>query len=340
LTTFSDLGLPAPILKALTSEGYETPTPIQAGAIPHVLAGRDLLGLAQTGTGKTAAFSLPILSRLAADPRRPGPRACRVLVLSPTRELASQIEASITTYGRFLRLTSTLVFGGVPIGRQIRAMGQGVDIVVATPGRLLDLMNQRAITLAEVSTFVLDEADRMLDLGFMRDIQKIVQALPAKRQNLFFSATMPQAIARLAASMLKDPIEVKVAPVSATADRIDQSLVFCPTRDKQAMLHHLLADASISRALVRRQTAQRRRHQGRRHSRQQVAGPARAGPGGVPGRQCAAPGRNRYRGPRHRCRRRHPCDQLRPAEHCRNLCPPDRPHGPRRGGRQGDFAGG
>lgn len=250
MTTFSDLGLPAPILKALASEGYHSPTPIQAGAIPHVLAGRDLLGLAQTGTGKTAAFSLPILSRLAADPRRAGPRGCRVLVLSPTRELASQIEASITTYGRFLRLSSTLVFGGVPIGRQIRAMGQGVDIVVATPGRLLDLMNQRAITLAEVSTFVLDEADRMLDLGFMRDIQKIVQALPPKRQNLFFSATMPQAIARLAASMLKDPVEVKVAPVSATADRIDQSVVFCPTRDKQAMLHHLLADASISRALV------------------------------------------------------------------------------------------
>ena len=250
LTTFSDLGLPAPILKALAAEGYETPTPIQAGAIPHVLAGRDLLGIAQTGTGKTAAFSLPILGRLSMTDAQPKPRSCRVLVLSPTRELASQIEANIIAYAKFLRLSTTLIFGGVPVGRQIRACARGVDIVVATPGRLIDLLNQRALTLEDVGVFVLDEADRMLDLGFMRDIQKIVSLLPKKRQSLFFSATMPPAIAKLASTLLTNPVEVAVAPVSSTAERIRQSVIFCPTRDKQAMLHGLLADDTISRALV------------------------------------------------------------------------------------------
>ncbi len=250
MTTFSDLGLPAPILKALAAEGYETPTPIQAGAIPHVLAGRDLLGIAQTGTGKTAAFALPILGRLMMTDAQPKPRGCRVLVLSPTRELASQIEANIIAYAKFLRFSTTLIFGGVPVGRQIRACARGVDVVVATPGRLIDLINQRALTLDEVGVFVLDEADRMLDLGFMRDIQRIVGLLPKKRQSLFFSATMPPAIAKLAGSLLTNPVEVAVAPVSATADRIAQSIIFCPTRDKQAMLHGLLADAAISRALV------------------------------------------------------------------------------------------
>ena len=250
MTTFSDLGLPAPILQALAAEGYETPTPIQERAIPHVLAGRDLLGIAQTGTGKTAAFALPILSNLTANPKRVGPRACRVLVLSPTRELSSQIEANIIGYGRNLKLRSTLIFGGVPIGRQIRACAGGVDIVVATPGRLLDLLSQRAIHLSEVDVFVLDEADRMLDLGFMRDIQKIVSLLPKQRQNLFFSATMPKEIARFASALLRDPVEVSVAPVSATADRIAQSIIHVPNRDKQAMLHRLLANADIARALV------------------------------------------------------------------------------------------
>ena len=250
MTTFSDLGLPAPILQALAAEGYTTPTPIQDRAIPHVLQGRDLLGIAQTGTGKTAAFSLPILSRLTANPKRASARGCRVLVLSPTRELSSQIEASIVSYGRFLKLRSTLIFGGVPINRQIRACAGGVDIVVATPGRLLDLLSQRAIHLNDVEVFVLDEADRMLDLGFMRDIQKIVQLLPKQRQNLFFSATMPKEIARFAAALLKDPVEVSVAPVSATADRIAQSLIHVPNRDKQAMLHRLLANPEIARALV------------------------------------------------------------------------------------------
>ncbi len=250
MTTFTDLGLPAPILQALAAEGYETPTPIQTGAIPHVLAGRDLLGIAQTGTGKTAAFALPILGRLMLSDAQPRPRACRVLVLSPTRELASQIEANIIAYARNLRFSTTLIFGGVPIGRQIRACARGVDIVVATPGRLLDLISQRALTLEDVGVFVLDEADRMLDLGFMRDIQKIVGMLPRKRQSLFFSATMPPAIAKLAGSLLSNPVEVTVAPVSSTAERIAQSVIFCPTRDKQAMLHGLLGDAALSRALV------------------------------------------------------------------------------------------
>ena len=250
LNTFTDLGLPAPILQALATEGYETPTPIQGQAIPHVLAGRDLLGIAQTGTGKTAAFSLPILANLAKTPLRVSPRACRVLVLSPTRELASQIEANIIAYGRNLKLRSTLIFGGVPINRQIRACAGGVDIVVATPGRLLDLLNQRAVTLSEVEVFVLDEADRMLDLGFMRDIQKIVGLLPKQRQNLFFSATMPKEIARFAASLLKDPVEVSVTPPSTTVERIAQSVIHVPNRDKQAMLHRLLGDPSIARALV------------------------------------------------------------------------------------------
>ncbi len=250
MTSFTDLGLPGPILQALATEGYETPTPIQAQAIPHVLAGRDLLGIAQTGTGKTAAFALPILANLSKVPRRASPRACRVLVLSPTRELASQIEANVIAYGNNLRLRSTLIFGGVPINRQIRACAGGIDIVVATPGRLLDLLNQRAVTLNEVEVFVLDEADRMLDLGFMRDIQKIVALLPKQRQNLFFSATMPKEIARFAASLLKNPVEVSVTPPASTVERIEQGLIHVPNRDKQAMLHRLLGNPSIARALV------------------------------------------------------------------------------------------
>ena len=250
MTTFSDFGLAQPLLKALAAEGYDTPTPIQGKAIPHVMEGRDLLGVAQTGTGKTAAFSLPILHRLAADDRRPAPRSCRALVLSPTRELASQIQASIRTYGKFTRITSTVIFGGVPVGRQIRACQQGVDIVVATPGRLLDVINQRALSLADVEVFILDEADQMLDMGFFRDIKKIVAMLPRKRQSLFFSATMPKEIAELAGSLLDNPVEVAVTPVASTVERIVQSVIFSEQRHKQSVLHKLLEDPAISRALV------------------------------------------------------------------------------------------
>ncbi|MBV9635691.1 MAG: DEAD/DEAH box helicase, partial [Methylobacteriaceae bacterium] len=250
MSNFSDLGLIAPILKALAAEGYETPTPIQARAIPHLLAGRDILGVAQTGTGKTAAFALPILQHLAKDPRRPQPRNCRVLILSPTRELASQIEASFRTYGRFLRITSTVVFGGVPIGKQVRACAGGPDVVVATPGRLLDLINQRALTLASLEVLVLDEADRMLDMGFIHDIRRIVALLPRERQSLFFSATMPKEIADLAARLLTRPVEVAVTPAASTVDRIAQQVIFCEGRSKQAVLQNLLQDAAIARALV------------------------------------------------------------------------------------------
>ncbi len=250
LTQFADLGLAAPLLKALDAEGYQLPTPIQQGAIPHVLAGHDLLGVAQTGTGKTAAFALPILNHLHRINRHASPRACRVLVLSPTRELASQIEASFRAYGRFLRASTTVIFGGVPIGRQIRAMAGGLDVVVATPGRLLDLLQQRAMTLAEVEILVLDEADRMLDMGFIRDIRKLLTMMPQRRQTLFFSATMPPEIADLSSSMLTNPKRVEVTPAATTVERISQSVIHCPERAKQAVLHKLLGDASIERAVV------------------------------------------------------------------------------------------
>jgi ATP-dependent RNA helicase RhlE len=237
-------------MKALVAEGYDTPTPIQAKSIPHLLAGADLLGVAQTGTGKTAAFALPILTHLNKINRQAGPRACRTLILAPTRELASQIQASFVAYGKFMRLTSTVVFGGVPVGRQIRAVANGIDIVVATPGRLLDLLDQRALTLNEVEIFVLDEADRMLDMGFVRDIKKIIAKLPARRQNLFFSATMPKEISELAGSMLTKPVQVEVTPAATTVERIEQRIIFCPTRQKQAVLHKLLEDKAIERAVV------------------------------------------------------------------------------------------
>jgi ATP-dependent RNA helicase RhlE len=238
------------VLKALAAKSYETPTPIQLKAIPPVLAGRDLLGIAQTGTGKTCAFATPILDRLTLHARRANPRTCRALVLSPTRELASQIEESFRTYGRFLKLTSTVVFGGVPINRQIRQLQNGVDVVVATPGRLLDLINQRALSLAELEIFVLDEADRMLDMGFIHDIRKIVAMLPKARQSLFFSATMPREMADITGKILHDPAHVAVTPAATTVDKVEQKVIFCDTRSKQALLHKLLEDNSISRALV------------------------------------------------------------------------------------------
>ncbi|MDX7950412.1 DEAD/DEAH box helicase [Lichenihabitans sp. Uapishka_5] len=250
MTNFADLGLAAPLLKALAAEGYESPTPIQQGAIPHVLAGHDLLGVAQTGTGKTAAFALPILNHLQKINRRASPKACRVLVLSPTRELASQIQANFTGYAQFMRVTSTVVFGGVPVNRQVRAVAGGVDVVVATPGRLLDLISQKALTLNEIEILVLDEADRMLDMGFVRDIRRLLAVMPPRRQNLFFSATMPPEIADLAGSMLTNPKQVAVTPVASTVDRIQQGLILVPNRAKQATLHKLLEDASIARAVV------------------------------------------------------------------------------------------
>ncbi len=249
-TTFEGLGLASPLLKALTTEGYTTPTPIQLQAIPHVLQGRDVQGIAQTGTGKTAAFALPILHRLLADKRTPKPRSCRVLVLSPTRELASQIVESFRAYGRNAGLRTALIFGGVPKGRQSKAMAGGVDVLVATPGRLLDHMHDGAVQLGSVEVLVLDEADHMLDLGFIVPIRKIVSTIPTARQTLFFSATMPKEISALAGAMLRDPVHVAVTPVATTAERVEQRVMFVETARKRQVLADILKRGDMHRTLV------------------------------------------------------------------------------------------
>ncbi len=250
MTQFTDLGLNPALLKALKAEGYETPTPIQAQAIPAVMTGRDLLGIAQTGTGKTAAFALPILHRLDAE-RKPAPRrGCRALVLSPTRELATQIAESFRTYGRHLGFSVAVVFGGVKYGPQMKALAAGVDILVATPGRLIDHLGEKTANLSEAEIFVLDEADQMLDLGFLQPIRRIVSHLPKARTNLFFSATMPGEIGKLAGELLNDPVKVSVAPVATTAERVDQRLIFVESEHKREMLAELFADAKMSRTIV------------------------------------------------------------------------------------------
>ncbi len=248
--SFSELGLAEPLLRAITAENYDTPTPIQAQAIPYLLEGKDLLGIAQTGTGKTAAFALPILQRLSATqaPRRRG--GARALILTPTRELAVQILDSFRTYGRNLGLRSTVIFGGVSQQKQVEAMSRGVDILVATPGRLLDLIEQRHVDLRDVSILVLDEADRMLDMGFIHDVKRIVATLPKERQTLFFSATMPGEIERLAGGILKDPIRIAVTPAATTVELIDQRVYFVNTSSKSALLVDLLKDQAIERVLV------------------------------------------------------------------------------------------
>src|ERR1700686_3866980 len=225
LTSFQDFGLADPISRALKEENYLTPTPIQAQTIPLALAGRDVVGIAQTGTGKTAAFALPILHRLLAHRLKPQPKSCRVLVLSPTRELSGQILESFNAYGRHMRLTSALAIGGVPMGRQVGSIMPGVEVMVATPGRLLDLVQSNGLKLGQVEFLVLDEADRMLDMGFINDIRKIVAKLPVKRQTLFFSATMPKDIAELAEAMLRDPARVAGTPGASTAEHITQRII-------------------------------------------------------------------------------------------------------------------
>jgi len=250
LTSFHHLGLAEPILRALTQENYTTPTPIQRDAIPPVRAGRDLVGIAQTGTGKTAAFALPILDRLAATPGRPEKKTCRVLVLSPTRELAAQIRDSFRAYGRYLRLTFALAIGGVSMGNQVRALAGGVDVLVATPGRLLDLVRGNALRLDRVEVLVLDEADRMLDMGFIHDIRAIVARLPAQRQTLLFSATMPREIAELAGEMLRDPARVAVTPVASTAERVAQRIIHTNRAAKPSLLVDVLKAEAVERALV------------------------------------------------------------------------------------------
>jgi ATP-dependent RNA helicase RhlE len=244
LTSFSDFGLAEPIQRALAEEDYRTPTPIQAQTIPFALERRDIVGIAQTGTGKTAAFALPIIHRLQADPRRTERKTCRVLVLSPTRELSGQIETSFRTYGRHLKISTALAIGGVPMGKQVRSLLDGVDVLVATPGRLLDLVQSNALKLSAVEVLVLDEADRMLDMGFIHDIRKIVAKLPKDRQTLFFSATMPKDIADLAEHMLRDPAKVAVTPVASTAERVSQRVIHVDRSAKPAILAELLRNES------------------------------------------------------------------------------------------------
>ncbi|HZL30524.1 MAG TPA: DEAD/DEAH box helicase [Pseudolabrys sp.] len=251
MTSFNDFGLAEPILRALAEEKYLTPTPIQAQTIPLVLQGRDVIGIAQTGTGKTAAFALPIINHLTTKRLRPEKKSCRVLVLSPTRELSGQISDSFRAYGRHTRpLAVALAIGGVPINRQVRSMAHGVEVLVATPGRLLDLVNQRAVRLDQVEILVLDEADRMLDMGFIHDIKRVVAMLRKERQTLFFSATMPQEITRLADSMLRDPARVAVTPQASTVDRIAQRVIHTEKSAKPALLVDVLKTEKTDRVLV------------------------------------------------------------------------------------------
>ena len=251
MTSFNDFGLVEPILRALAEEKYVTPTPIQDQTIPLALQGRDVIGIAQTGTGKTAAFALPILHHLHTKRLRPDKKACRVLVLSPTRELSGQIADSFRAYGRHIRpLAIELAIGGVPINRQVRGLARGVEVLVATPGRLLDLVNQRALRLDQVEILVLDEADRMLDMGFIHDIKRVVAMLRKERQTLFFSATMPQEITRLADQMLRDPARVAVTPQASTVERVEQRVILTDKAAKPGLLAELLKSEPVDRVLV------------------------------------------------------------------------------------------
>ena len=249
-TKFQDLGLIEPLLRAIQEEGYTTPTPIQAESIPIVLQGKDLLGCAQTGTGKTAAFTLPILQLLVKNKTGERRKKIRSLIVTPTRELAIQIGESFNAYGRHTGLNCTVIFGGVGQGPQVTALRNGVDVVIATPGRLLDLMNQGPLSMREVEIFVLDEAERMLDMGFVNDVKKLLAVLPKKRQSLFFSATMPPEIVNLANTILFHPLKVSVTPVSSTVDIIDQSVYFVDKVNKNALLIELLKNTAIKTALV------------------------------------------------------------------------------------------
>ena len=248
--TFADLGLAEPLLRALNAANYTVPTPIQARTIPALLQGRDVLGIAQTGTGKTAAFALPVLQHLSQSNERALPKSPRALVLAPTRELAVQIARSFDTYGRGLGLRLATVVGGLGYGRQIETLARGVDILVATPGRLLDLVERGNVKLGNVTFFVLDEADRMFDMGFIRDVRRIVSSVSKNRQTLLFSATMPSDIAKLSSEILKNPEKVEIAPQGRTVDRIDQRVYFVNAASKRALLSHLLADEALERVIV------------------------------------------------------------------------------------------
>ena len=344
-SNFSKLGLAEPIQRALNSRNHVVPTPIQARAIPELLAGRDMLGISQTGTGKTAAFALPILHQLSKKQGNTGPRGPRALILAPTRELAIQIGEEFGAYSQHLSLRHTVIFGGVNQKPQVAALYRGVDIVIATPGRLLDLMNQRRIKLDAVEFLVLDEADRMLDMGFVRDVRKIIAAVPGKRQSLMFSATMPGEIARLSGDILSDPVRVEVTPQATPIERIEQSIFHVEAAGKTDLLATILDDPALSRVLVFARTKHRANHVAEHLGKRGVNAEAIHGnksqgrppacPPTVPRRRRAGPGGDRYRGPRHRRRRRHPYHQLRAAQRAGKLCPSHRTDGAgrrRRGG--------
>ena len=250
MTEFAGLELAQPLLRAISDEGYTAPTPIQAKAIPPLLDGRDLLGVAQTGTGKTAAFALPLLHRLTQNGSKLQPIKPRALILAPTRELASQIGDSLRSYSRHMALRSTVVFGGVSIKPQIKALANGVHVLVATPGRLLDLMNQGKVRLDGVETYILDEADRMLDMGFIRDVKKITAAVPRRRQTALFSATMPKSVQGLADSLLIDSVRVEVTPAASIPEKVKQRVLFVPKDKKRALLGELMVDTDKSRVLI------------------------------------------------------------------------------------------
>lgn len=247
---FNELNLIEPILRATEKEGYETPTPIQEQAIPEILTGKDILGSAQTGTGKTAAFAIPILQMLNKQGHNQSKKVIQALILTPTRELATQIKDSFRSYGQFLSLKTVVIFGGVSQKTQVEKLSRGVDILVATPGRLLDLMNQKIISLSQIKYLVLDEADQMLDMGFIKDVQKIIQQVPTKRQTLLFSATMPDAIQKLSASVLINPVRIAITPVETTVDAIKQSLFYVSKKNKTALLLHLLENKKYRSVLV------------------------------------------------------------------------------------------
>jgi len=250
MKNFDGIGLIEPLTRAVKAEGYDAPTPIQAQSIPPLLKGRDLLGVAQTGTGKTAAFVLPLLQRLHEGNILPARKMPRALILAPTRELAIQIAESVRVYGRHLTIKCAVVFGGAPVNPQAKALAAGVQVLVATPGRLMDLMNQDKVRLGKVDTFILDEADRMLDMGFINDVRKISAQLPEQRHVVLFSATMPPAISKLAGTLMNDPVRVEVAPQATTAERITQTLMHVPKEKKRSLLTHVLRDQDIKRVLV------------------------------------------------------------------------------------------
>lgn len=248
--SFNEMNLAAPIFRAVMAKNYKQPTPIQSAAIPHLIAGRDLIGCAQTGTGKTAAFALPILQKILTERRKSRPHTARVLVLTPTRELAAQVDNSFKTYGKFLGLSHALIFGGVNQYPQVKALSRGADIIVATPGRLLDLMRQKHLSLSGIEIFVLDEADRMLDMGFMPDIEKIIAALPPKRQALLFSATMAPEIRKIAEKLLKDPVSIAVSPPASTVENVNEQLFFVNDLNKRDLLSEVLKSPEVERTLI------------------------------------------------------------------------------------------